>query len=175
MWLPKDERYLLLGYYFNMFDVNDRDMCKPGEEKWFKLCDWREIFKVSSWIPIRSTIKIKQSASGVKSYADREVPVNSGSFEQMKKEIPEILNAERRIGLANVNLQGRGLIDVREHNSERDVAGISLTTEGYDLGRKYSNWWDRTGLWYKEQRGHWFWLILSYIVGVLSAILVRLF
>ena len=51
--------------------------------------------------------------------------------------------------------------------------GISPTLAGYDLGRKYNSWWSKSGLWFAEYKNHWIWLIVSYIAGIISMLLVN--
>jgi hypothetical protein len=68
-------------------------------------------------------------------------------------------------------LRERGLI-------ETDVlAGkklVSLTSEGFCLGQKYNSWWSRSNLWYSEYiKNHWIWLILSFLGGVISGLLIK--
>jgi len=50
---------------------------------------------------------------------------------------------------------------------------ITLTIKGYDLGRKYSSWWAKSGLWFAEYKDHWFWLILSFLGGIIGALIVN--
>ena len=65
------------------------------------------------------------------------------------------------------------LIKIQKHDSLSDVRGISLTIDGYDLGRKYSKWFTRTGLCFAEYRSHWIWLIVSFFVGIIGTVLVN--
>ncbi len=50
---------------------------------------------------------------------------------------------------------------------------ITLTIKGYDLGRKYASWWTRSGLWFVEYKNHWFWLIVSFLGGIIGALIVN--
>ena len=50
---------------------------------------------------------------------------------------------------------------------------VSLTLKGYDLGRKYSSWWIKSGLWFAEYKHHWIWLIVSFLGGIIGALLVN--
>ena len=68
-------------------------------------------------------------------------------------------------------LQQRGLVKITRR-SLMDF-DIELTLDGYDLGRRYSSWWTRSGLWFSEHRNHWIMLILGLIGGILGALIVN--
>jgi hypothetical protein len=76
------------------------------------------------------------------------------------------------IRIANKALAARKLIICRE-DELTDEMGVQLTINGYDLGRKYNSWWMRTGLWFAEYKDHWFWLILSFLGGIIVALIVN--
>jgi len=71
---------------------------------------------------------------------------------------------------ANDNLKDRKLIDFE---LEENVFRINLTLNGLDLGRKYRSWWTRSGLWFAEYKNHWFWLIVSFLGGIMGALIVN--
>jgi len=75
-----------------------------------------------------------------------------------------------RVMIANDDLRERGYIHM---DSEVTEVSISLTLKGRDLGRKYSSWWTRSGLLFEEYKHHWIWVILSYIAGVGTMVLVN--
>lgn len=61
-----------------------------------------------------------------------------------------------------------------EDNSAREGIILRLTLDGWDLARKYSSWWfGTTGEWWKENKGHWVWVLLgiivSFVIGWLTA------
>lgn len=62
-------------------------------------------------------------------------------------------------------------------SSEENMIGqtiiLKLTLNGVDLANKYDNWFTRTGLWFAEYKDHWLWLILSFLGGILGALLVN--
>ncbi len=66
-----------------------------------------------------------------------------------------------------------GFLPSSEENDSRKSITLQLTLAGLDLARKYDNWFIRTGLWWAEYKYHWFWIILSYIAGVISTPLVN--
>ena len=159
MWLPKDERRLLEGYYVHIGEVE--------KEKWFDMPDW---------IPVINSLRVRHCACKVKGYFegskkpsehDKLDPKDRGG--SMKK----WLKCRNRINIANTSLKARKLIELHNHQSESDVKAISLTIQGYDLGRKYSSWWTRSGLWFAEYKHHWFWLIVSFLGGIIGALIVN--
>lgn len=98
---------------------------------------------------------------------------------------------------ANRNLSRRRLINLEEYEdarsvifrhgwAERDLAEflldskdtggscttiVELTLDGWDLGRKYNNRWERGKLWWGEQKQHWLWSVLAIIVTFLLGLL----
>jgi hypothetical protein len=51
---------------------------------------------------------------------------------------------------------------------------IILTPNGLQLGRKYSSWWLRSNLWYEEHlKNHWIWVIIGFLGGVISGLLIK--
>lgn len=70
-------------------------------------------------------------------------------------------------------LRDRGLIITDISLSENDIR-VSLTSEGRRLGKIYSHsFLVYSGLWFAEYKDHWFWLILSFLGGVIGALLVN--
>lgn len=41
------------------------------------------------------------------------------------------------------------------------------------LGRKCNSWFDRSGLWFRGYKDHWVWLVVSFLGGVLSTLVVQ--
>jgi hypothetical protein len=78
----------------------------------------------------------------------------------------------QRVRHAEEMLEKRGLLDVLEREIWEKT--VSLSVQGYDLGRKYSPWWIRTGLWFAEYKHHWFWLIVSFLSGIIATLLGQL-
>jgi len=71
---------------------------------------------------------------------------------------------------ANDNLKERKLIDFE---LEENIFKINLTLNGLDLGRKYNSPWISSGLWFAEYKNHWFWLIVSFLGGIIGALIVN--
>ena len=81
------------------------------------------------------------------------------------------LAGKEAVEVANKMLQDRHLVDVRENGT--GFYTVMLTLEGRALGRKYNSWFDRSGLWFREYKDHWVWLIVSFLGGVLSTPVVQ--
>ena len=93
--------------------------------------------------------------------------------DEFLEEVKIQIKLDKRLQLSNSGLEKRKLISVQRHETCCGVAGISLTIEGYDLGRKYSSWWTRTGEWFEEYKNHWIWIIVSFLGGVVGALLIN--
>ena len=91
----------------------------------------------------------------------------------MADEAAEYIEGALRVEKANAVLHERGLIEVTPHQVAKFVCVVKLTIKGYDLGWRYSRWFSRTGLWFAEYRNHWLWLIVSFLGGVLGALVVH--
>jgi len=158
MWLPNDERRLLEGYCARIGGL--------ARELWFKL---------GALTPLLKCKRPSLAAAGVREYSD-PLPADEGPGLpplEMQRGIREYIELCERIEAANLALCERGLIVITRHEHEQDVFGVSLTVAGYDLGRMYATWFGRTGEWYREYQHHWLWLILSFLGGVIGALLVE--
>jgi hypothetical protein len=76
-----------------------------------------------------------------------------------------------RVLNTNIDLKDRGLINYFSY--EHPKIDVKLTRKGRDLGRKYSSKWIRSGLWFAEYKHHWIWLIVSFLGGIIGALLVN--
>lgn len=75
------------------------------------------------------------------------------------------------IGLQNIPKTSKalGLTDIANIKFS-----ITLTLEGYELGKKYSSHWFLAKLWYEEYiKNHPIWLLVSYMAGIISMLLVN--
>jgi len=179
MWLSKDARHLLVGYYVNIFNIDERSVCHHLDKpKWFEMPDWTAVLAEPNWIPILTRWLIKRAARNVKAYGDRHgAPTSedpSADEFATRKEIRIEIKLRKRLQISNSELAKRKLITTHKHEHCDNVAGIGLTMEGYDLGRKYSLWWTRSGLWYAEYiKHHWISVVGSFVGGVLATLLVQ--
>ena len=60
-----------------------------------------------------------------------------------------------RIKRASKTLEKRDLLVFL--NFQGDAVTVQLSLQGFDLGRKYTHWFDRSGLWFAEYKDHWIW------------------
>lgn len=176
MWLPRDERHVLLAYYANIFDLDDGDVERYLKQaKWFRSSDWTYVLKSPQWIPIASSCFVQRRAKRIRAYGNRVASPSPKNIlsKQGKKIIGATIQFVNRLEIANTHLKNRQLVEITPHACETGVAGVLLTLEGYDLARRYSHWFGRTGLWFREYKDHWIWLVVSFIGGVLGALVVR--
>jgi len=163
MWLPKDERRLLAGYYRL---IGGFDVCK--------------LFRSDD---LNSLLRIRQQIGRIQCYGESGAPVppqhESADMQNMsdfKSQVRKLINIRSRIRAANGRLAARGLITIGEfadNDGSESRVQVSLSLEGYDLGRQYSRWWDRSGLWFDFRRNHWIWALSSFAGGILGALLVN--
>ncbi len=176
MWLPRDERHVLLAYYANIFDLRDRNVRRYLEKpKWFCSNDWTSVLKSPQSVPIVSSWLVQERGRLIKTYGDGTSRDSGDDILSAKGKniIAKTALVMKRLEIANAHLQERKLVEISPHNSERGVAGILLTLEGYDLARRYGHWFGRTGLWFREYKDHWIWLIIGFVGGVLGALAVQ--
>jgi len=76
-----------------------------------------------------------------------------------------------RVKIASRMLLQRNLLAF--FNDQRDAVTVQLTLDGNDLGRKYSSWWTRSGLWFAEYKNHWIWFIVSFLGGIIGGLLIN--
>ncbi len=154
MWLPKDERRLLSYYY-------------------------RRINKVGT----AQNLEISES---IKALREKRNETPKSTRENIFENYNTLENTNNRLsqrGLIiwkNLNQNNIKAAHRYDHSNSQELyentkvnLSITLTIGGYDLGRKYSSWWTRSGLWFAEYKDHWFWLILSFLGGIVGALLVN--
>ncbi|MHC4119082.1 MAG: hypothetical protein ACYSWO_16435 [Planctomycetota bacterium] len=76
-----------------------------------------------------------------------------------------------RVKIASRTLKKRDLLAFL--NDQADAITVQLSIEGYDLGRRCNSWCDRNVLWFREYKDHWIWIIISFLGGVVGALLVN--
>jgi len=139
MWIPKDERLLLVGYYRSIHAVGSEKQYGTSDFVQFLHCQTK--YEVSAEMPTRP--------------------------EEIEQAVYVLVRSQK----ANKILSARGLITCTPLQPGTSVS-VSLTLEGYDLGRQYSNWFDRSGLRFSEYRNHWIWLIIAFIGGAVGSKLI---
>ena len=161
MWLPREERQLLMFYAVYDADLNENPM--P-----FSVGELQEVAvgRLCAGQIAECVKRVKGRKGEVSQGAPRNEENGRGPSAHMGW-----LQAKGVIESANKRLQERGLIEARECGTGQYEVTITLT--GWDLGCKYNSWWDRTGLWFREYKDHWIWLIVSFAGGVLGALVVK--
>jgi hypothetical protein len=158
MWLHnRDERSLIAGYHARLGEVD--------REEWFR---------ESSWLPVLTARDAPGAGRGVPAYGSEgeQNALDWSDIPGVKQKIKEFSVLGKRLRVANQNLEKRGLVRIRAHQHEQSVFGVSLTLKGYDLGRKYSRWFTRTGELFHAYRNHWIIFVLGFFAGILGSILV---
>jgi hypothetical protein len=152
MWLSKDERRLLAGYYGTLGAVDETRAFR--EEALAGL--------------LRGKLRAAE-------YGD-EPPDTEGNMEhdKLKAAIKQVISDRTRVAAANNLLVARNLIALARHESELGVVILGLTLDGYDLGRRYSSWLTCSHLWFREYKDHWMWLIIAFIGGAIGTKLIDL-
>ena len=150
MWLSsRDERRLLRYYHKNRDQV--------GKESNYSLDDLVLVLYCRNMEEVSDHIKRKSQRK---------------TLEDLKENIQRYLDESNRVRSANEALKQRGLV-ILTPKDDSQLITLSLTAQGDDLGRKYSSWWTRSGLWFAEYRHHWIWLIVSFLGGIIGALLVN--
>ncbi len=151
MWLPEEERRLLRIYY----------LARKEHAHFYKV----QSYSITDLcIVFGSAKRLKAAKRAVRKLLNNpEWPP-----EMMKKLVNRTI-----VDAANDALEKRDLIQLSMDDIRLDIK-VSLTLQGYDLGRKYSWWFTLTGLRFAEYRNHWIMLILGFLGGILGGILVAL-
>jgi len=115
------------------------------------------------WLPKdeRRTLAFlyRSSPTGIGSYSFEELSKGLKLPTQTVEQIIISLRTWRLIGF-DLSLDGKLRID--------------LTSNGRELGQKYNSWWSCSNLWYAEHiKNHWIWLIVSFLGGVISTLLIN--
>ena len=171
MWLPKEERKLLIIYTKAIRKAIEKIESSVTNQKWYSLDDLINIYMAKDFAKQAENLKDAFHKATDKTYENSQS--SNDTPEQMKKSIKNYLSVKAEIDAANNALAERNLIKITPHERQPRI-GISLTIEGYDLGRKYADWFTCSGLHFKEYKDHWIWIILGFLAGVLGALLVEL-
>jgi hypothetical protein len=155
MWLPKDERKLLSYYY--------RRINKVETSQNFEMKDLIKVFGEYIFKPLKLSSEVVlcryKLLENINNLLSRRGLIKWENLNPIAintlQESPRISEALGWTESTNVNFR------------------ITLTIEGYDLGRKYNSWWSSSGLWFAEYKDHWFWLILGFLGGIIGALIVN--
>ena len=150
MWLPEQERRLLRIFYGVTCGGLKKGDSTPTAEKCYPLEDLVNIFAAKDF---------KKAERGLK--GDCNKPVKKTDDEDSVEAIKKFFKDMAAIRATNTALVERNLINLSPRNDNLRIY-VSMTIEGYDLGRKYSQWFTRTGLLFSEYRNHWIWFIVAF-------------
>lgn len=94
------------------------------------------------------------------------------SYADRKREMRYYLKQRKRVENASHFLAQRGLIAVEHHQTDSDVILITMTLEGYDLGKRLSTPWGWVGVHYQETKSGLFWWVVGSVLigGILVAV-----
>jgi hypothetical protein len=106
-------------------------------------------------------------------YKELKQPGVKGRFflNDLTKCLGKQIDTHNRARITNQMLDKRRLINLMP--PQGDAVTLSLTLTSCDLGRKYKSPWVRSGLWFAEYKDHWFWLVVSFLGGIIGALLVN--
>ena len=114
------------------------------------------------WLPTKEERelieKLVENINRPEQWYSFEIFAESGEF-------PSCMNEE------NLNrLQDYELVEAKY---ESDEWKVKLTKKGWELGRKYQSCSNRIGLWCEAAEHKWLWYIITYVLGILSAIIAQ--
>jgi len=155
MWLPRNERKLLSYYY--------RQINKVETDQKFEITDLIKVLR-------------KKEQSGPPK-TKREIILDSYNT---LESVNNLLSQRDLIKWKNLDPNSISAAYSFDHPTSQELFEntkvnlcITLTIKGYDLGRKYSSWWTRSGLWFAEYKNHWIWIIVSFLGGVIGGLLIN--
>lgn len=158
MWLPKDERKLLVIYYVAIKEGLKKDDLTPIAEKWYSMDRLILVFRSRDY-----KADEKQFQEGDNKEADGNTLV---------KKMDDFLTGMAVIDATNAALAERELIKLSPHKQEPTRVGVSLTMKGYDLGRKYLHWYTQIGPFLQEYG--WVGPVVGVVVGIIGTLIVQL-
>lgn len=164
MWLPKEERHLLMVY--TVFDPNF-----DGQEEVFKVEDLKWVLdkclRPSKIVTKASELrKAKRQDQGGNTLKNTQIDRDKAVEEYMSW-----LKAKATIESVNNRLSERGLIE--SHECGTGYYNVRMTLAGWDLGDKYNSWGTRNVLWFREYKDHWIWIIISFLGGIIGGLLIN--
>ncbi len=107
---------------------------------------------------------------GYKTYKEMGLLNTDEQDDKTRKDVEELINDNSVANKLNDYLYKRKLIEIQYGNGP--VILIALTLEGYDLGRKYNNWFSKLGLWWQEHKMNPLWIILGFIITIVTSYLI---
>jgi len=152
MYLPFDEWRLLAGYYCTIHEIGRSQSFREGDVgKLLKWCRWSLKVPEQGQEPLPEWKRFRKLANWI-----------AGRY---------VARGER-VDAANRHLAERGLIKLDRNMPEQFSHTVTLTVDGFDLGRQYSCWLSRSGLWFAQYSQHWLWLAVAFIGGGVASKLI---
>jgi hypothetical protein len=145
MWLPYDERRLLAAYVHLLEGIGVKGTYHQGK--------------------LGRIFAPRNRSLDVPAYGDID-PAQS-TFDSAA-DVGLYMERLNRVIAANRNLEKRNLITLEQHLVEPFVVIVALTVSGYDLGRQYTHWLSRSGLWFAQYKDHWLWLLAAALGGAFA-------
>ena len=171
MWLSKEERKLLVIYHVAITESLKTVGWTFTAEKWYSMSKLVKVYQNVYYRTAAKTLKDDYQAAVEETNREgkSEEPDGDKAVDDYKKSLGDMV----AINAASAVLAERGLIKLSEHQHDSLAIGVSLTVRGYDLGRKYSNRLTASGLWFAEYKDHWGWIVVSFLGGIIGALVVN--
>jgi hypothetical protein len=166
MWLSdRDERKLLRIYYDRVRELWLPEGISPLKPYSIPFLNLVNLFRPEA------SLDLAQVGAAL----DLELKPDLASI-QTDNDYKRYLDCLAHIFALNHLLVDRGLITLPKGQelSYNDDLFFSLTTTGYDLGFKYSKRWSCWHLWWLEYKDSFLWPLITYIIGILTAVVVQL-
>jgi hypothetical protein len=155
MWLPKDERRILAGYYQLLGEVNHE-----------------RVYRIDDLLPL---LESQPNIKAMTEYGQPRLHSISSpdldDLQQLKLNTRQHIAKKIRFDRANRLLHARKMISLKSHENEMEVILVGLTIRGFDLARRYHSWFESSGLWFQAHRNHWIWLAFSFAGGIAASLL----
>ena len=142
IWLSKDERRLLAGYYTN-----------------FQTFESEKVYRYSSLSELLRPAGYRKLIPEYSDSVDHDSCAHDVAV--LERQIARYVRDTVRIELANKILSERGLIRQTRHQFEINVIVVELTFPGFELGRQYASFWGRSELFFRAYKNHWLLLICA--------------
>ena len=155
MWLSKEERILLRICYYAIHHARFHEANSNLDFKEYPANELIVIFDKQDY----KKAKFLLHAPG-KIQFDSDSVYSKNLAENMSIFMDKMYLLQNTLNL----LGGRDFI---KWDKVRENYRIKLSVESYDLAKKYSHWFTRSGLCWKEYKGHWLIVLIGAILGFL--------
>lgn len=159
MWLTKNERKLLRIFYQATLALENK-LEKTFVPQSYPAEDLVDIFR-------------KRRIAQSKKLLVENIKKREENLFEIKNPKKRLITYIEKKALLNTTLEFLEKRELLKWHKEHLSYEITLSVEGFDLGRKYSNFWTRSGLWFEEYKNHWIWLVAGFIGGILGSLVVN--